>query len=152
MRRIVFLLLLIPMCSYGFEVQGYSTGMSKEAVKSLASKNYQLIEKDDEAIEARGSGKDGMYFVFCKGKLTTVNIFWDANMRNLVLVSSDFQSKFGNSITSTDVKSLNSYGTFYSLNSYWYKGKDTFSILYSTSENARDSMTVVYNSSSSCWK
>jgi hypothetical protein len=152
MRKIVFLLLFISIYSYGFEIQGYSTGMSKEAVKSLASKYYQIIEKDEEAIEARGTGKDGMYFVFCKGKLATVNIFWDANIRNLVLVSSDFQSKFGNAITRTDVKSLNSHGTYYSLNSYWYKGKDTFSILYSSSENAQDSMTVSYSSSTSCWR
>ena len=152
MKKILILILINPIFSYGFEVQGYSSGMSKELVKSIASKNHELIEMDNGMLEARGSGRDGMIFGFCKDRLTTVNILWDANVRNLILVSSDFQSKFGNAVTKAEVKSLNSYGTFYSLNSYWYKGKDAFSILYSSSENGNDSMTVVYNSSNSCWK
>lgn len=44
MRKIVFLLSLIPIYSHGFEVQGYSSGMSKAAVKSLASRYFELIE------------------------------------------------------------------------------------------------------------
>jgi hypothetical protein len=155
MNKILILILFTPIFSYGFEVQGYSTGMSKEAVKSLASKSYKVIENDDGAIEAsdvEGTGKNGLYFIFCKDKLTNVNIFWEANFKNLVLVSNDFQKKYGSAASSVDIKSLNSYGTHYGMNLFWYKGKDQFSILYGSNESGRNNMTVVYQTTSSCWK
>lgn len=152
MRKILLLIFIIPIYSYGFEVQGYSSGMSKESVKSIASKSFKLIENSDGSIEAQGSGKDGMIFVFCKNKLTNVNIFWDANLKNLVLVANEFQNKYGIASTKSGIQSLNSSGVLYSMDYYWYAGKDTFSILYGTNENGMHNMTVVYSTSSSCWK
>lgn len=154
MKKILILLLINPIFSYGFEVQGYSSGMSKELVKSMASKNHQLIEMDDGMLEARGSGREAMTFGFCKDRLTTINIFWDANIRNLILVSNEFQSRYGAGNTKTEVKSLNSAyssGPYYSLHIYWMKEKDTFRIMYGSQDGA-DNMTVSYHTKTSCSK
>jgi hypothetical protein len=141
----------MQMSAFGFEVQGYSSGISKEDVKSLAGRHYQLIDREGGSIEAVASGKEGIYFNFCNDKLSGVNIFWNATVKNLVLVSNDFQAKYGNAISRSKILPLSNGGALHSLELYWYKGKDNFSIYYGSSE-VNDSMTVAYSTKTTCSK
>lgn len=154
MRVMISLILLTPMIASSFEVLEYKSGMSKQTVKSLASRNYQLIDTNDGMLEARGDGRDGMMFGFCNDRLSNVNIFWNANIKNLILVSSEFQSKYGTGITRSELKSLNSQytsGPYYTLDMYWYKGNDRFTIMYG-SQDRGDNMTVSYSTKTACEK
>lgn len=92
-----------------------------------------------------------MYFYFCNDKLSSVNIFWTASVKNLVLVSNDFQTKYGNATSQTSVLPLSNGGAHHSLSLNWHKGKDSFSVLYGSSE-VNDNMTVAYNTKTSCWR
>jgi hypothetical protein len=153
MRKIILFVLLFPITSYAFEYLDYSSGMSKEVVKSLLSRQYKNVNERDGGELEVADPPNWMTFGFCKGKLNQINVGWKADIPQLVILSSQFEKKYGVSRNyHASVNSLNSAGTQYGLESWWNKGKDWFGIMYNSYDTAKDSMTVVYETRDSCFK
>ena len=153
MKKIILFILLFPISSYGFEYLDYSSDMSKEAVKTLLSKQYKNVNEREGGELEVGDPPNWMVFSFCKGKLNTINVGWKADIHQFIILSSEFENKYGVSRNyHANIKSLNSTGTQYSASAWWNKGKDWYGILYSSYDTAPDSMTVVYQKRDACHK
>lgn len=153
MKKIILFILLLPISSYGFEYLDYSSGMSKEMVKSLLSKQYKNVNERDGGELEVSDPPNWMVFNFCKGKLNTINVGWKADIHQFIILSSEFENKYGVSRNyHANIKSLNNIGTQYSASAWWNKGKDWYGVLYTSYDAAPDSMTVVYQTRDSCYK
>lgn len=153
MRILFFALLsaLLPCTVEAFNVEGFTTGMSKATVLEQAGRTYKLSAIDEDTVVASASGGDYMSFNFCEGKLASVQQGLKANLQQVVLVMAEFKAKYGNPISTSAETRAHSSGTIYEWGTWWAASSEFVSLYYMSSAQG-ESLSTSYQSKNKCFK
>jgi hypothetical protein len=152
MRCLSFILLLIVATSgRAFDVGGFKTGMSKTAVLVNAEKSYTILKMDEDTYIANASGGGYLSFNFCEERLVSIQKGFQANLRQVTLLVSEFKSKYGNPFSTAAGTRADSSGAIYEWGTWWDVGQEFVSIYFTGTEQG-DSLSTSHQSKNKCFK
>ncbi len=147
----VALLFVIAGNSHAFDVEGFTTGMSKATVLAAAEKTYKLVNVDESSYIANAVDGGYLSFNFCEGKLVSVQRKFPANLKQVTLLVSEFKAKHGNPFSTSAGTRAGSSGAIYEWGMWWNAGTEYVSIYYFGSEQGED-LSSSYQAKNKCFK
>jgi hypothetical protein len=151
-----FIALLCVGNVYAFEVDGFKSGMSYDAVKrKISTWNFDKVVENDQSIQAydlpeKKSGRS-LTLNFCKNQLAGVQKDYPPTMKNYITLTNEYRSKFGNPIDINTKIELTSIGETHNIYTFWESKVDSFSLNYGVYP-ANDQLYIYVNTKkNSCW-
>lgn len=154
MRILFFALLitaLLPCTVEAFNVEGFTTGMSKTTVWEQAGRIYKLSTIDEDTVVAVAPDGNYLSFNFCQGKLASIQQGLKTNLQQVALVMSEFKAKYGNPISTSAGTRAHSSGTIYEWGTWWAAGTE-FVSLYYMGDTQSESLSTSYQSKNKCFE
>lgn len=142
---------LLPISSYAFDVDGFTTNMHKQSVIATAEKSYKLVAVDENLLIANAADGGYLSFNFCEGRLVSVQKGFPANLQQVTLLVSEFKEKYGNPFSTNAGTRAHSSGTIYEWGTWWNAGEDYVSLYY-TGSTIAESLSTSYQSKNKCFK
>jgi hypothetical protein len=119
---------------HAFDVEGFKTGMQKAAVVAVAEKTYKLVTVDENTLIANATGGGYLSFNFCEGRLVSVQQGYQANLRQVTLLVSDLNQRYGQPFSTAAGSRAHSSGTVYETGMWWKAGPEFISIYFTGTE------------------
>ena len=154
---IVFLVGLFFTPAFGFEVDAFKTGMTREQVKD-ALKSYNFEKVQDFSAQTliaydqpeKGSNRQ-FVFDFCNDKLAGLQQDMAPSNRNLVIIINAYNTKYGQPMRVNATTSVTSIGDKNELALYWRKGLDMVGVKYSVIAPL-EQLLLQYDTPNNCWQ
>lgn len=146
----LILLLLQPLTSQAFEVDGIKSGISPKKVKAIISK-WSLTNIVENESHIHGSRGDQFYiFDFCDGRLTQMTKGIRPSMKTFIVMFNDLSSAYGKPLESNAERLPVTNGEeHYVLDFLWKAGKEYVLLNYSVFPT-NDSMHLYYHVPNKC--
>ena len=149
--RISVLLLVLSANATAFDVDGFSTGMTKAAVLSKAEKSYKVVNVDESTFIANAGDGGYLSFNFCEGKLAAVQKGFPADLKQVTLLVSEFKDKHGNPFSTSAGTRAGSTGPIYELGMWWNAGNEFVNIYY-MGTGSSEGLSTSHQARNSCFK
>lgn len=151
-------LLLLVSCSTGaFEVNEFHSGMGIKRVKELlGSWNFDRVQEfSGNALVAYDFPDKGSYrqftFIFCNERLVELEQEIKPNLKNFILMSSNYNKLYGQPMKVDATNNVLSIGEKNQLALFWRNGGDLIGLKIVLLP-PNDQIISVYQSPNSCWQ
>ncbi|MEO6148435.1 MAG: hypothetical protein ABIT70_15595 [Sulfuriferula sp.] len=153
------LALTLFICSQAtpaFEVGEFKSGMTRDQLKAtLKSWNFEnKVETGDTlmAYDSSDSPASRRYvFVFCNDKLVGFDQEMTASFNNLITVTGNFNTQYGNPIKVIALHNVVGSGEKNTMAIFWRKVSDIIGVRYILQSNS-EQLTTTYQVSNNCWQ
>lgn len=157
--RSVFLTLctLAALPAVAFEVDSFKSGMTREQVRgALKTYNFERVQDfSDTTLIAYDTPEKGsnrqFVFDFCNDKLVGLQQEMGPSIRNLMIVVSNYNAKYGQPSKVTANTNVTSIGERNELAFFWRKGLDVLGVRYVTTAPVEQLM-LQYETPNNCWQ
>jgi hypothetical protein len=158
-RSIPFLIacLLCALPAAAFEVDSFKSGMTREQVRE-ALKTYDFERVQDFSPSTliaydtpEKGGNRQFVFDFCNDKLVGLQQEMGPSIRNLMIMVSNYNTKYGQPSKVTANTNVTSIGERNELAFHWRKGPDVVGVRYVTTAPVEQLM-LQYDAPNNCWQ
>lgn len=157
--RAVFLILLAMMAlpAAGFEVDSFKSGMTRDEVRgALKTYNFERVQDfSDTTLIAYDTPEKGsnrqFVFDFCKDRLVGLQQEMGPSIRNLMVIVSNYNSKYGQPSKVTANTNVTAIGERNELAFFWRKGLDVVGVRYVNTAPVEQLM-LQYETPNNCWQ
>ncbi len=153
------LALTLFICSQStpaFEVGEFKSGMTRDQLKAtLKSWNFENKVETNDTLMAYDSSDNPAsrryVFVFCNDKLVGFDQEMTASFNNLITVTGNFNTQYGNPIKVIALHNVVGSGEKNTMAIYWRKVSDIIGVRYILQPNS-EQLTTTYQVSNNCWQ
>lgn len=151
--RKTFLILaaFLPTATFAFNVEGFTTGMSKEDVIIAAKKSRELRVMDDSTIRATSADGGYLSFTFCQDRLVAVQQGFAATLPQVALLMAELNSKHGDPLSADAGAHARPTGPLYEFGLVWKAGTEYVKIYYSGNAQS-EALSALYQARNKCFK
>lgn len=157
--RAVFLILLAlsALPAAAFEVDSFKSGMTRDQVRgALKTYNFERVQDfSDTTLIAYDTPEKGsnrqFVFDFCNDKLVGLQQDMGPSIRNLMILVSNYNGKYGQPSKVTANTNVTSIGERNELAFFWRKGLDVIGVRYVTIAPVEQLM-LQYETPNNCWQ
>jgi hypothetical protein len=148
---VVLLASLYASHSAAFDVEGFTTGMSKETVMAKAGRTYKVRELEGETVVAEQPSGAYLSFNFCDGRLAAIQQGFPASLKQMTMLVSEFKRKYGNPFSTNAGPSASPHGVSYQWGIWFHAGQEFASIYYSGTDLA-EGLSTSHQAVNKCFK
>jgi hypothetical protein len=157
-RAVLLMLLAVAVGpAAAFDVDSFKSGMTRDEVKgALKGYNFERVQDfSDTTLIAYDTPEKGsnrqFVFDFCNGKLVGLQQEMGPSIRNLMIIVSNYNAKYGQPNKVTANTNVTSIGERNELAFFWRKGLDVVGVRYVTTAPVEQLM-LQYETPNNCWQ